>query len=41
MEDKNRPKNEEEIKKEENKKVPPAADDPNRERLDKDNKERK
>jgi hypothetical protein len=34
--EKNRPRNEEEIKEEENKKIPPSADDPNRERLDND-----
>jgi hypothetical protein len=36
-----RPRNEDEIKKEENKKVPPSADDPNRERSDKHQKRSK
>jgi hypothetical protein len=41
MEEKDRPRNEDEVKEEERKKIPPAADDPNRERLDNDENKRK
>jgi hypothetical protein len=41
MAKKNRPRDEKELKKDENRKIPPAADDTNRKRLDNETKEKK